>query len=282
VYLAYGRDAQAEEILREALRTYPGRSSIYVKLAEIYAKQHDPHQLETIATEARRVTHGEGQDWQTIVNLGQALDPANLLYASGAAQPGKVPEAAQQPSAASNASSNTQNSSASHGLQNALDLDLTEHTPFPATTPQTVPQPLSDESSQPASTDFASTFPSSTPDLATTEPLPLPPDHGNAVPEGLYAGDIDFAPPSVQPSSHAGTIESSPNTYAANPTAHSNSVQTNAGLPEEDPLITKFALAQEFHAIGDNNSARSLAKEVLAEATGALKAKAEQFLNTLG
>ncbi|MDO4970301.1 MAG: FimV/HubP family polar landmark protein, partial [Comamonadaceae bacterium] len=39
VYLAYGRDVQAEEILKEALRTQPERTAIYVKLAEIYAKR---------------------------------------------------------------------------------------------------------------------------------------------------------------------------------------------------------------------------------------------------
>jgi pilus assembly protein FimV len=284
VYLAYGRDAQAEEILKEALRTYPGRASIYVKLAEIYAKQHDTHQLEAIATEARRVTHGEGQDWQTIVNLGQGLDPANSLYASNATRPGKAPEVAQQPHIASNASSNTQSSSESHGAQNALDLDLTEHTPFPATTPQTIPQPLPDQSLQHAPTDFLSTFPSSTPDLATTEPLPLPPNQGTAVPEAPYAGDIDFAPPAIQPQtpSHSGTIEFDSNALTASSTSHPDPAQTNASPPEENPLLTKFALAQEFHAIGDNTSARSLTKEVLAEATGALKAKAEQFLGTLG
>ncbi|HJV53302.1 MAG TPA: FimV/HubP family polar landmark protein, partial [Noviherbaspirillum sp.] len=37
VYIAYGRDAQAEEILKEALRTQPDRHSVRVKLLEIYS-----------------------------------------------------------------------------------------------------------------------------------------------------------------------------------------------------------------------------------------------------
>jgi pilus assembly protein FimV len=45
-----------------------------------------------------------------------------------------------------------------------------------------------------------------------------------------------------------------------------------------DPLATKLALAQEFNAIGDPDGARSLAEEVLAEASGDLKQKAQRFL----
>ncbi|OGB00412.1 MAG: fimbrial protein FimV, partial [Burkholderiales bacterium RIFCSPHIGHO2_12_FULL_61_11] len=41
VYLAYGRDLQAEEILKEALRTSPKRIAVHAKLLEIYAKRHD-------------------------------------------------------------------------------------------------------------------------------------------------------------------------------------------------------------------------------------------------
>lgn len=44
----------------------------------------------------------------------------------------------------------------------------------------------------------------------------------------------------------------------------------------EDPLETKLALAEEFLSIGDSDGARALIDEVLAEASGALKAKAER------
>jgi pilus assembly protein FimV len=49
-----------------------------------------------------------------------------------------------------------------------------------------------------------------------------------------------------------------------------------------DPLATKFALAQEFNAIGDPDGARSLAEEVLAEASGDLKHRAQRFLAEIG
>ena len=49
-----------------------------------------------------------------------------------------------------------------------------------------------------------------------------------------------------------------------------------------DPLATKLALAQEFNAIGDPDGARSLAEEVVAEASGDLKNKAQRFLAEIG
>jgi pilus assembly protein FimV len=49
----------------------------------------------------------------------------------------------------------------------------------------------------------------------------------------------------------------------------------------DDPLETKLELAQEFREIGDNDGARSLAQEVAAEATGALKARAQRMVADL-
>jgi pilus assembly protein FimV len=298
VYLAYGRDAQAEEILREALRTYPGRSSIYVKLAEIYAKQRDARQLAAIATEARRVTHGEGHDWQTIVNLGSELDPANPLYApAAAAAPAPAVQPVQPPPHRASANLNPRDLGQRASPQTTLDMDLTDNapllTPAPQANPPTAPggsasrAPVQPAYSAP--TMPASMVPSST---AETEPLPLTAQHWIGTNPTPLSADhsIDFTPPAPTPSPaqpNSGMMEFNPSvlgiTPALRPAQNTQSVQKNTqqAEEEEDPQTTKLALAQEFHAIGDDSSARSLAREVLAEATGALKTKAEQFLNDL-
>ena len=41
VYMAYGRDAQAEEILQDALKADPARAAIHLKLLEIYAQRRN-------------------------------------------------------------------------------------------------------------------------------------------------------------------------------------------------------------------------------------------------
>jgi len=50
----------------------------------------------------------------------------------------------------------------------------------------------------------------------------------------------------------------------------------------DDPLATKLALAQEFNTIGDSDGARTLIEEVIAEASGDLKARAQKMLSELG
>ena len=84
VYIAYGRDAQAEEILKEALRNQPDRHAVRVKLLEIYANRNDARSFEILASELYSMTKGEGEDWAQAANLGLILDPGNPLYASGA------------------------------------------------------------------------------------------------------------------------------------------------------------------------------------------------------
>ncbi|MPM76552.1 hypothetical protein SDC9_123551 [bioreactor metagenome] len=59
------------------------------------------------------------------------------------------------------------------------------------------------------------------------------------------------------------------------------STAASAAIPEE-PLATKLALAEEFNAIGDSEGARTLVEEVIAEASGDLKARAQQLLSKLG
>jgi pilus assembly protein FimV len=49
VYMAYGRDAQAEEILKEALQKDAKRPAIHSKLLEIYAARHDASAFEQTA-----------------------------------------------------------------------------------------------------------------------------------------------------------------------------------------------------------------------------------------
>ncbi len=83
VYLAYGRDAQAEEILKDALKKDPQRQEIYLKLLEIHAQHNKPSAFETVASELYSVTSGQGETWQKAVALGRQLDPNNPMFADG-------------------------------------------------------------------------------------------------------------------------------------------------------------------------------------------------------
>ncbi len=83
VYLAYGRDAQAEEILKDALKKDPQRQEIYLKLLEIHAQHNKPSAFETVASELYAVCNGQGETWHKAVALGRQLDPNNPMFAEG-------------------------------------------------------------------------------------------------------------------------------------------------------------------------------------------------------
>jgi pilus assembly protein FimV len=84
VYIAYGRDAQAEEILKEALRVHPERHPVRLKLLEIYAGRKDARAFETQASELYSMTKGAGDEWAQAAALGVSIDPDNPLYVSAA------------------------------------------------------------------------------------------------------------------------------------------------------------------------------------------------------
>ncbi|MCM5569548.1 pilus assembly protein FimV [Burkholderiaceae bacterium FT117] len=86
VYIAYGREAQAEEILREALKRQPDRQPIRVKLLEICAGRKDAVAFGLLAQEMYDMTGGENEEWPKVVTLGLALDPSNPLYTGEAAE----------------------------------------------------------------------------------------------------------------------------------------------------------------------------------------------------
>lgn len=80
VYMAYGRDAQAEEILKDALARDGSRQEVRLKLLEIYNTRKNVPAFEALAREMYSGTQGQGPLWQQAAEMGRALDPQNTLY----------------------------------------------------------------------------------------------------------------------------------------------------------------------------------------------------------
>ena len=85
VYMAYGRDAQAEEILKEALAKDANRIPVHAKLLEIYANRKDAKSFEQNALKLKSLTNGSGPEWDKAAALGRSIDPQNGLYGGGGA-----------------------------------------------------------------------------------------------------------------------------------------------------------------------------------------------------
>jgi pilus assembly protein FimV len=93
VYMAYGRDAQAEEILKEAIGKNPDRHEIRVKLLEIYAARRNTTAFEAVAGELYAALGSKPSAlWDKACEMGRGIDPTNPLY--GGSQSGAAAAAA--------------------------------------------------------------------------------------------------------------------------------------------------------------------------------------------
>lgn len=87
VYIAYGRDEQAEEILKDALVHHPERTDVQVKLLEVYATRKNTAAFETLAQKLHQSVASDSEEWLKVAALGYTLAPANPLFEAGKAAP---------------------------------------------------------------------------------------------------------------------------------------------------------------------------------------------------
>ena len=80
VYMAYGRDAQAEEILKDAISKEPKRYELHLKLLEMYAGRKDISAFEAIAGELYTTLGADDPTWAKVAELGATVEPDNPLY----------------------------------------------------------------------------------------------------------------------------------------------------------------------------------------------------------
>ncbi|WP_239467192.1 FimV/HubP family polar landmark protein [Rhodoferax koreensis] len=366
VYLAYGRDLQAEEILKEALRNTPTRIAIHTKLLEIYAKRRDTTSFGPLAANAFELTEGQGPDWEHIAQLGRDIEPDNGLYRSAAnaagghsgagalaaatalgtieaplseamptesaplANPSTAP--APLPASASPAPAPTAEvaeapvppRSTPESLDLDLDLDLTRGSHLPERAIAAAGGAAAALAAQHASEASAEVAKPDSPDIdldldfdletpadraASSLTMPAALDLPGQATEDKAAADsdaLDFdidlgqlaeaEPPAAPTVAEAAAAPTAADTGLIEFDLGSLTLDLGDSTPggavaaegasatepdADDPLATKLALAEEFSSIGDEDGARALAEEVLEEATGSLRARAQRFLAEL-
>ena len=287
VYLAYGRDLQAEEILKEAMRGNPERMAIRTKLLEVYAKRRDTKGFEQLATQLFALTRGEGEDWAKAQELGSQIDPDNPLYRPGGAPLVSEAQRLAEPLGASTMPQSILPSGSQFDLAQAeparadasavdLDLELDDvgaSAPVPLMNTQTLPREAFSAPPAPSV--------SAVPELPPIPPAPARPPVAKpaTAPAAEFPMDFDLS---------AISLDLEPPKNAAPAAVAESGVGDLAEIdfaPEEDdgsdPLARKLELAEEFRQIGDMEGARDLLQEVVAKADGVLKSKAQGMLDAL-
>ena len=82
VYMAYGRDQQAMEVLQEAIRRDPGRSELKIKLLEVYQKRKDVRSFESLAEELFAIIGKDADKWSRVADMGRRVSPKHPLFST--------------------------------------------------------------------------------------------------------------------------------------------------------------------------------------------------------
>jgi pilus assembly protein FimV len=304
VYMAYGRDAQAEEILKEALQKDPNRIPVHAKLLEIYAKRGDAKALEQTALKLKNLTHGAGPEWDKAVALGRSIDPGNGLYGGGGGG-GAMAAAAAAGAAAGAAAAPT------------LDFDLGGATTPGSGTPDITldEQPRAGSA---GSVDFdlgASTSPGEkektdfTPEGtlimdkesdATASGLDFDLNIGGteerkpaaapaAAPAPEPSGGLDFdlnldlgGEKAPEPEKSAPSMDLSSISLDLGSAGEPSAGAASSNDPKWQEVATKLDLAKAYEEMGDRDGARELLGEVMKDGDAAQKGQAQQLLTKLG
>lgn len=300
-YLALGRDAQAEEVLKEALKSQPGQPTLLLKLLEVLAGRKDKRAFQSTAQELFAATGGSGEIWLQAARMGHALDPENPVYAAAAAV----------------------------GTASDLDFDLDVVAPKGVTeTDITVDaaqaarqiertQVMEDEEfrrvAQESEIHSGAVASGTASKALTTTDFNL--DAAVTVTNTGFGGtksevgalDINFdLPPEVLTTTLGGVAGSEVKVDlqrpAATPTSSdildfdlsgisldldgtATSMQTSPAVPMKNDhwfdVQTKFDLAKAYQEMGDKDSAREILKEVIAEGDAQQQAEAKSLLEAL-
>lgn len=78
LFLNFGRDVQAEDILKDALKKTPDNQQIRLKLLSIYANRKDTKTFGIVAREVQ--DSGDAAAWAQAAEMGHKLEPGNPLY----------------------------------------------------------------------------------------------------------------------------------------------------------------------------------------------------------
>jgi pilus assembly protein FimV len=252
---------------------------------------------------------GAGGDWEHVCKLGQELDPANPLYQPGGHPP--APSAQERKPAIPEEMISTMPFTAQPALSQPtmpvdLDLDFSANDrrrpePKISTKPMGLADPdetlrvpmarehdtLQDSLREPVAGQATAPMPASASvpldmDFSSTAPASIEPPAAPSEP-AQHSGMLEFDLSSISLDLDRPADAAKPMGAAIHAAEHAESRDiADAPGAAHDPLLTKLELAEEFRTIGDADGARALAEEVIAEASGSLKARAQKLIAELG
>jgi pilus assembly protein FimV len=295
VYMAYGRDAQAEEILKEAVTKDASRIPVHAKLLEIYANRKDAKSFEQTALKLKSLTNSAGPEWDKAAALGRGIDPQNGLYggadaaaaaaaapAAGAPAPvldfdlGGAAAQARQPDISLDAAPKDDSAS-------SIDFDLGAAAAAPAGEPKSdfTPEGTLIMGKEDASADktaggldFDLNLGGDTKPVSASRSAPA-----SAEPSGGMDFDLNLDMGESKPAPSAASMDLSAISLDLGDASASSA---GGGDPKWQEVATKLDLAKAYEEMGDKDGARELLNEVMKDGDAAQQGQAQQLLAKLG
>lgn len=280
VYLAYGRDETAEEILKEAMVKNPDRHELKLKLLEIYHQRNDVTAFETLAEELYAALGGRGgKIWEKVEEMGRKLNPGNPMFRGGA--PSKAPSAASAAKAAAPAA-------APMRAESHVDFHAADATMAKTETAGDFDfdiGALDAGGKKPAAGD--NNFAAAPPEAhtksgaeASLESLDFGAPADNAIDFDI-GGKGDAAAKQNAPAPGGDEIKWEPEPAAAPAAdvdlAAASPAGNGQGSAQWDETATKLDLAKAYIDMGDAEGARSILQEVMAEGSEPQKKQAQEL-----
>jgi len=305
VYMAYGRDTQAEEILKEALGKDPSRQPIRVKLLEIYSNRKDAKAFEAVATELHAATNGAGAEWEKAAALGAQLDPGNPLYGGAAAGKAHAVSDTQVVTGAEAAPDIVLDTGAGAETSPGLDFDLGGETvPGTASAPAAEAGAATDVTAN-LGFDLSLGGEEKKPEAAPAQAQPEAPAESSSIDfdfelpgAGAAAAPAPPQAPAAPPAEGGGGIDfdfnldvPAPKEEAPSAPLDLSAISLELGSPGEaapapdahwQEVATKLDLAKAYQEMGDKDGARELLNEVQREGDAAQQQQAQTMLAALG
>jgi pilus assembly protein FimV len=306
-YLALGRDAQAEEVLKEALKSQPGQPALLLKLLEVFAGRKDKRAFQSTAQELFAATGGSGEIWLQAALMGHALDPDNPVYAPAAAtaEVGTATDLdfdldAVAPKGVTETDIAVDAAQAEHQIERTQVMDDDELRRVAQQSGIYSGAVASSVAVNPMSTtDFnidgdraAVTSTSAALDGVATEPGALDinfdlPSEVLATATGIGTQSelrVDLEKPATTPTS-SDILDFDLSGISLDLDGTATGMQTSPAAPMKNDhwfdVQTKFDLAKAYQEMGDKDSAREILKEVIAEGDAQQQAEAKSLLEAL-
>lgn len=277
LFLNFGRDVQAEEILKEALQNTPNNHQIHLKLLGIYANRKDVNSFSTISRQLK--DSGDEEAWQQAVEMGRKMEPDNPMYGGFRSMEDTGSATVQMKAFEMPQPEESQPTQAS-----ALDFDFDAgaQTTKVASSPEQDFLGVGDEAmimpaaEQETAMDF---------DITSTNPAIAVPEAKKPTDDGGMAFTLDFPIENVKPATAAPSAGIGLAGISLNFDDALSAPGEPAAAGKDDhwqEVATKLDLAKAYQEMGDNDGAREILEEVTREGDAAQREAAQALFEQLG